>query len=640
MDNSPKTEKNNKEQININNNTKDISFIRKDSKKRNSNNNNSLFEENKDFLEDHNNFSIITKSNVNKSTLTDIHKIREYKSKISKLEKQIQKEKEKSKLKTEKNEKIIEMHNKIMDCQKKIKLYINKNNKQREQLQLLSHEIDQKIELIDFKAIKKKLNKNINDNYENKTENEIIELNIESRKKQLENIISLIDILQSENAKLRKKIKKGKNVNNYLELLELKKKQENKINELNKEIKLKKIKLKEHSKCTFTKNELIKKTNALKEEINRNYEKNSEIKKKLDILEKKKQEKENNKYKPLIILNKNNKNINYRNNCLNLKLNLKTESLNKIDINKILNKKDKIKELNKDKDKDKNISKDENKNNTLNNINDNDNNDDNEDDNLKNKDEKNKENNIKKNSLNKTLEEEIINIPPSISEIFTEKELKAILIGLDKDKIKYQNFLKKINVQSTYANILENKHKLDLKNKLNKINELDEKIEFLIIKKNDVEADIQLYKKQIDEEKEIKKLYYMKINKINNEINKKKTIIERKIKEIKVLKDQFIKLKKLIKKGEIEMVKNEPEIEVHYLEDDDDNNIINKKIPEKNNNNQERNVETPTEGTRYEEDNENDLKNIIIKSQDINKIYNKEEEHISSDNNSAFSSNN
>ncbi len=168
----------------------------------------------------------------------------------------------------------------------------NKNNKQREQLQELSHELDQQLELIDFKTIQKKMKNKSNNNYENKTEKEIADLHIEARQKQLENIISLIGILENENEKLANKLKNAKNRNKYYELLEIQKKQENQINELIKEIKIKKAKLKEHSKCSSIKTELMKKVESIKAEINRNYGKNTEIKNKLNTLEIKKKERE------------------------------------------------------------------------------------------------------------------------------------------------------------------------------------------------------------------------------------------------------------------------------------------------------------------------------------------------------------
>lgn len=312
------------------------------------------------------------------------------------------------------------------------------------------------------------------------------------------------------------------------------------------------------------------------------FEKNVEIKTKLGTLETKIKDKEKskNKYKPLIISIDNNKNINSRNNSMNLKLNLKSDKINK------------------------------------------------------------------KKLFNLILDDDMLNIPPSIRELFTEKELKAILLGLGKNKEKCKNLFKKINVHNTYVNTLANKHKLDLKKKLDQINELDEHIEFLIIKEYDDKAIIESYKKQIEEETEVKKIYCMKVSRINKEKNKKKILIEKKNREIKELKEQFLKLKKLIKNGEIELLKNEFEIEEDKKnneakknkEDEDNENITSNKITKKTekkddkDDKEERSIETSkTEGTGYEEDNENNLNIINLDNKNINKLYNKEE-HISSNN--------
>ena len=134
----------------------------------------------------------------------------------------------------------------------------------------------------------------------------------------------------------------------------------------------------------------------------------------------------------------------------------------------------------------------------------------------------------KQKPANILSEDDMVTVPPKVSEIFTEKELKAMLVALDKNKLKYETLLKRFNVQNTYVDSLETKHKLDIKQKLNKINELDEQIEFMNVKKGEYNANIQLFKKQIEEAQEEKKIYNMKINKITNEINHKNQINMRK----------------------------------------------------------------------------------------------------------------
>ena len=240
------------------------------------------------------------------------------------------------------------------------------------------------------------------------------------------------------------------------------------------------------------------------------------------------------------------------------------------------------------------------------------------------------------------MEEEMISIPPNLNDIFTTKELKAMLIGVNKNKSEFNNLLRKFNIQNTYADSLSTKHKLDIKKKMNRINELDEQIEFLSLKRGETEADAKLYKRQIDEIAEIKRIYSMKVNKLNAKVEEKKEVLERKNKEIRILGNQLLKLKKLFKKGDLKSIKNEPEIEIQYLDDEEENNISKHSDEEEDENNNiinQKEEETPkTDGTGYEEDNENNVKDIKVDNQSKHfKFYENDEENISSDNNSDTS---
>ena len=202
------------------------------------------------------------------------------------------------------------------------------------------------------------------------------------------------------------------------------------------------------------------------------------------------------------------------------------------------------------------------------------------------------------------MEEEMISILPNLNDIFTTKELKAILIGVNKNKSEFNNLLRKFNIQNSYADSISTKHKLDIKKKINRINELGEQIEFLSLKRGKTEVDAKLYKSQINEVAEIKRIYSMKVNKLNAQVEEKKEVLERKNEEIKILRNKLLKLKKLFKKGDMKSIKNEPEIEVHYLDDEEKNNISKHSMEEEDKNNEiinQEEGETPkTDGTGYE----------------------------------------
>ena len=416
----------------------------------------------------------------------------EYKDRIIQLQKELEKEREKSKVKQNDPNLLENLRTKINSKNKEIKKYATINTKQRDQLEKLSQEIDEKLNKMNLKAVTRNIqieNKKINEIKfkKNISEQKIIENNISAKEKQLKNIMTLIDILQKENEKLKIKIENAKNTEQKFKLIDGQKEQEKQLTALNNDIKQKKLELKEHSKCFAIKNELLRKISLIKDEITINHEKLTEVQKKYEELENKLKS-DQNKSKP----------ISSREN----KFGSKTKT--------------KLQRYVVPKQKPTNV----------------------------------------------LSEDEMVTVPSKISEIFTEKELKAMLIALDKNKIKYEALLRRFNVQNTYVDSLETKHKLDIKQKLNKINELDEQIEYMNVKKGEYNANIQLFKKQIGEAQEEKKIYKMKINKIIEEISKKNRINSRKDREIKLLGAQLVKFKKYLKNGNLEKIQNEPEIEI------------------------------------------------------------------------------
>ena len=458
----------------------------------------------------------------------------EYKNRISQLQKELEKEREKAQIKQNDPIIIINLKNEINAKNKEIKKYAIINTKQRDELEKLSQDIDEKLNKMNYKAVTRNIqneNKKIIEMKfkKNNSEQKTIENNISAKEKQLKNIMTLIDILQRENDKLKIKIENAKNTEQKFKLIDGQKEQEKQLTILNNDIRKKKLELKEHSKCFAIKTELLRKISLIKDEITINHEKLTEIQKKYDELENKYKSEQNSK----------------QTSSSEKKLGNKTKTKSQKYIVP------------------------------------------------------------KQKPVNVLSEDDMVTIPPKISEIFTEKELKAMLIALDKNKIKYEALLRRFNVQNTYVDSLETKHKLDIKQKLNKINELDEQIEFMNVKKGEYNANIQLFKKQIGEAQEEKKIYKMKINKIIEEISKKNKINSRKDREIKLLGAQLVKFKKYLKSGNLEKIQNEPDIEIMGDEEsseitgqndgeteltektgfDDDNNINNVKINKNKKNN-------------------------------------------------------
>ena len=467
-----------------------------------------------------------------------------YKEQITQLQKELEIEKEKSQSKQIDSSLISSLKNEIANKNKEIKKYANINTKQRDQLEQLSQEIDNKLNKMNYKAVTRNFqseNKKIN--YLNtgvynhfkhnsvnnsNTEQKTIDNSISAKEKQLKNIMSLIEILKKENENLKIKIENAKNTEQKFKLIDDKKDQEKQLINLNFDIKKKKMELKEHSRCPTIKAELLKKISMLKEEIVLAHEKLVEVQKKYDELENK------NKLEQQGLFNS------------------KGEKLNKFG--------------NKTKTKFKKYV-------------------------------------VPKQKPAKVIQEEsIIDVPPKIGEIFTDKELNAMFNALDKNRTKYDALLKRFNVQNIYVDSLEARHKLDIKQKLDKINELDEQIEFMSIKKGEYNANIQIYKKQILAAQEEKKNYKTKIDAVLEEISKKNKINSRKDNEIKQLQAQLAKFKKYLKNGEFDKIHNEPEIEIKGDEDDTENEGSN---------------EAPVESTAktgFYDNKENNLNNIKVKN--------------------------
>ena len=461
----------------------------------------------------------------------------QYKEQIIQLQKELELEKEKSQAKQIDPGLIVSLKQEINAKTKEIKKYANINTKQRDQLEQLSQEIDNKLSKMNYKAVTRNIqseSKKINYLnggvvYNNKNNNNInqeqkaIDNNISAKEKQLKNIMSLIEILKKENENLKIKIENAKNTEQKFKLIDDKKEQEKQLASLSSDIKKKRMELKEHSRCFAIKNELLKKISIIKEEIVLAHEKLKDTQKKYDDLENKMKSEQQ-----------------FIQGTKLLKLGTKT----KTKFQKYIVPKQKPAKI--------------------------------------------------------TQEENAVDVPPKIGEIFTEKELNAMFIALDKNRSKYDSLLKRFNVQNIYVDSLEARHKLDIKQKLDKINELDEQIEFMSVKKGEYNANVQIYKKQINAAQEEKKNYKLKIDQVMEEIARKNRINSRKDNEIRLLQAQLTKFKKYLKAGEFDKINNEPDIKV---EEDEESNEIS---------GQRDGAVDSTAKTGFYENKENNLNNIQI----------------------------
>ena len=137
--------------------------------------------------------------NFNLNQLNDFEeREKHYKEKIEQLENDLDKERNIYDIYNKNSEIISNIKNQILLKEKEIQDIIDKNNKQKEQLTIISQEIDKKLKKLSdttqIVQIKRK------DNSLN------IDEDIKVKEKQISNINNLVDILQIENDKLKMKL--------------------------------------------------------------------------------------------------------------------------------------------------------------------------------------------------------------------------------------------------------------------------------------------------------------------------------------------------------------------------------------------------------------------------------------------------
>ena len=199
-----------------------------------------------------------------------------YKQKIEQLENDLQKERNIYDISTKNSEILNNLKNDISSKEKEIQEITAQNSKQKEELELVSHEIDLKLKKLSDTTQIVNIKKRDNQFQSNE--------DIKMKEKQISNINNIIEMLQNENDKLKIKLD-FLNHNNgaggeKFKLLELDKK----ILSLNKDIKKKKLLVQEHNKCASIKNQILKKINLIQKEIYTERETSNKLKKKVGAI--------------------------------------------------------------------------------------------------------------------------------------------------------------------------------------------------------------------------------------------------------------------------------------------------------------------------------------------------------------------
>ena len=199
-----------------------------------------------------------------------------YKQKIEQLEDDLEKERNIYDISNKNSEILNNLKNDISSKEKEIQEITAQNTKQKEELELVSHEIDLKLKKLSDTTQIANIKKRDNQFQSNE--------DIKMKEKQISNINNIIEMLQNENDKLKIKLD-FLNHNNgaggeKFKLLELDKK----ILSLNKDIKKKKLLVQEHIKCASIKNQILKKINLIQKEIYTERETSNKLKKKVGAI--------------------------------------------------------------------------------------------------------------------------------------------------------------------------------------------------------------------------------------------------------------------------------------------------------------------------------------------------------------------
>ena len=199
-----------------------------------------------------------------------------YKQKIEQLEDDLEKERNIYDISNKNSEILNNLKNDISSKEKEIQEITARNTKQKEELELVSHEIDLKLKKLSDTTQIVNIKKRDNQFQSNE--------DIKMKEKQISNIINIIEMLQNENDKLKIKLdflihNSGANAEKF-KLMELDKK----ILSLNKEIKKKKLLVQEHIKCASIKNQILKKINLIQKEIYTERETSNKLKKKVGAI--------------------------------------------------------------------------------------------------------------------------------------------------------------------------------------------------------------------------------------------------------------------------------------------------------------------------------------------------------------------
>lgn len=140
--------------------------------------------------------------------------------------------------------------------------------------------------------------------------------------------------------------------------------------------------------------------------------------------------------------------------------------------------------------------------------------------------------------------------------LFTEKEKYKIEKLYENDQENYEKFIRKVSILEGARLSLLSKHKVEIRILTEKIEDLNEQIEYLNLKNKESESRIKIFQYQVNEYKNVSKIYQKRINEMQINIEELKNKKNEKQQEASILSHKIQELQE-----EMKNIKKEDESE-------------------------------------------------------------------------------
>ncbi len=420
-----------------------------------------------------------------------------YISKINELESNVSLLQEENKLLKETKSKLEDEKGKeIKDKDKKLNLITIANSKLMQTLEDLRKQVDQQFEKVNLKKVTDKMKNSTEEKNQNSSEN-ILKV----KEKELKNSNQLIEILRKDNEKLQKTVENYTDYKNIFKMQDKLTFKEKEIYDLQLEIKALNKTIEEHKKCLTVKSQLLNEIKILKDDMKVFKENNKELNFKI-----KDEERRHDKIRENY--------LSLRKEIENRKIEIVVDHLASPNSNLNQNELIKISSLNHDSNIPGIINSNNNEMKTIKT--------------------KNKLTNLTKK---KNQNEEAKNLF-----IENKDELEKVLSVDEINKME-----RKFEAIENSKNSLENKYKSDVKILNKKMNQLEEKLEYVKLKFKESEQKNKIMQFQVNEYKSEQRVYQKKLNETQTAVEHITNSLREKDQENKILLKQIESMRKIIK---------------------------------------------------------------------------------------------